>query len=151
MKFIDVSDKAYNQILTYEMLGVTESNRYDPYTLSSTPKRILPASSPRKPHAPLFSPLHESYSESAVSVESRRALSSPRKQPREIPKTPYKVLDAPDLQDDFYLNLVDWSSTNFMGVGLGTCVYLWNASTSRVRILTIQFKFSFPTIIFFFA
>jgi WD40 repeat protein len=35
-------------------------------------------------------------------------------------------------QDDFYLNLVDWSSTNILAVGLGTCVYLWAANTSKV-------------------
>lgn len=28
---------------------------------------------------------------------------------RKIQKAPYKVLDAPALQDDFYLNLIDWS------------------------------------------
>ncbi|KAL2919804.1 substrate-specific activator of APC-dependent proteolysis [Polyrhizophydium stewartii] len=43
-----------------------------------------------------------------------------------------KVLDAPELQDDFYLNLVDWSSKNILGVGLGSCVYLWNAATCSV-------------------
>lgn len=48
---------------------------------------------------------------------------------------PYKVLDAPDLQDDFYLNLVDWSSQNMLAVGLGACVYLWNAYTSQVTRL----------------
>ncbi|GJV71425.1 FIZZY-related 2-like protein [Tanacetum coccineum] len=42
------------------------------------------------------------------------------------------VLDAPALQDDFYLNLVDWSSNNVLAVGLGNCVYLWNAC-SRSR------------------
>lgn len=26
-----------------------------------------------------------------------------------IPKAPFKVLDAPALKDDFYLNLIDWS------------------------------------------
>ena len=43
-----------------------------------------------------------------------------------------QVLDAPALQDDFYLNLVDWSSHNVLSVGLGTCVYLWSACTSKV-------------------
>jgi hypothetical protein len=43
-----------------------------------------------------------------------------------------QVLDAPSLQDDFYLNLVDWSSQNMLAVGLGTCVYLWSASSSKV-------------------
>ena len=51
---------------------------------------------------------------------------------RKISKIPFKVLDAPELQDDFYLNLVDWSSTNVLSVGLGTCVYLWSACTSQV-------------------
>ena len=44
-----------------------------------------------------------------------------------------QVLDAPALQDDFYLNLVDWSSQNMLAVGLGPCVYLWSACTSKVR------------------
>ncbi len=45
-----------------------------------------------------------------------------------------QVLDAPSLQDDFYLNLVDWSSQNVLAVGLGTCVYLWSASNSKVSL-----------------
>ena len=54
---------------------------------------------------------------------------------RKIAKVPTKVLDAPALQDDFYLNLVDWSSQNVLAVGLGSCVYLWSAATSRVTQL----------------
>jgi cell division cycle 20-like protein 1 (cofactor of APC complex) len=48
---------------------------------------------------------------------------------------PCKVLDAPALQDDFYLNLIDWSSNNQLAVGLGHCIYLWNADTSKVTKL----------------
>ena len=55
--------------------------------------------------------------------------------PRKIARTPFKVLDAPNLQDDFYLNLVDWSSQNVLAVGLGACVYLWSAHTSKVTKL----------------
>ena len=55
--------------------------------------------------------------------------------PRRINRTPFKVLDAPQLADDFYLNLVDWSSTNILAVGLGSCVYLWSACTSKVTRL----------------
>lgn len=39
------------------------------------------------------------------------------------------------LQDDFYLNLVDWSPQNQLAVGLGSCVYLWSACTSKVTKL----------------
>lgn len=52
-----------------------------------------------------------------------------------IPKAPFKVLDAPALKDDFYLNLIDWSTENILAVGLGSCIYLWNASTSKVTKL----------------
>lgn len=45
---------------------------------------------------------------------------------------PTKVLDAPALYDDFYLNLVDWSSSNLLAVGLSNSVYLWNAGNSKV-------------------
>ena len=72
---------------------------------------------------------------SPVGNASARLLASPRKTKRKIPKVPFKVLDAPALQDDFYLNLVDWSSQNVLAVGLGSCVYLWSACTSKVTKL----------------
>ncbi|XP_072023607.1 fizzy-related protein homolog [Amphiura filiformis] len=75
------------------------------------------------------------YSLSPVGNKSQKLLRSPRKPMRKISKIPFKVLDAPELQDDFYLNLVDWSSTNILSVGLGTCVYLWSACTSQVTRL----------------
>lgn len=62
-------------------------------------------------------------------------LLSPQKTPRAVAKVPYKVLDAPDLADDFYLNLVDWGSQNTLGVGLGSCVYMWNSNSGRVTKL----------------
>ncbi len=55
---------------------------------------------------------------------------------RKIPKTPYKVLDAPSLRDDFYLHLLDWSSNDLLAVGLDKSVYLWDAKTSSVILLT---------------
>lgn len=66
---------------------------------------------------------------------SERLITTPNKRKRRISKVPFKVLDAPALQDDFYLNLVDWSSHNVLAVGLGACVYLWSACTSKVTKL----------------
>lgn len=54
---------------------------------------------------------------------------------RKINKLPYKVLDAPALQDDFYLNLIDWSHQNYLAVGLASNVYLWNGDNSKVTKL----------------
>lgn len=60
---------------------------------------------------------------------------SPPRAARRIPRTPFKVLDAPGLSDDFYLSLLDWSSNNVIAVGLASSVYLWSASTSKVTQL----------------
>jgi len=38
-------------------------------------------------------------------------------QHKNIPKSPYKVLDAPALKDDFYLHLIDWSCKDLLAVG----------------------------------
>jgi cell division cycle protein 20 (cofactor of APC complex) len=34
---------------------------------------------------------------------------------RHIPAAPERILDAPELIDDYYLNLIDWGSTNKVG------------------------------------
>ncbi|KAG8869502.1 substrate-specific activator of APC-dependent proteolysis, partial [Tulasnella sp. 332] len=80
----------------------------------------------------LDSPRHEMYNTSPIRESTQDVLLSQRKLIRPVAKTPFKVLDAPDLMDDFYLNLVDWSSTNVLAVGLASCVYLWSANTSKV-------------------
>lgn len=50
-----------------------------------------------------------------------------------IKKMPYKILDAPYLRDDFYLNLVDWSSNDHIAVGLQSSIYVWSGCTSKVK------------------
>jgi cell division cycle 20-like protein 1 (cofactor of APC complex) len=72
---------------------------------------------------------------SPIGEAGRRILLSSDRSTRQINTTAIKILDAPELQDDFYLNLVDWGSNDCLAVGLGSCVYLWNANTSRVTKL----------------
>ena len=54
---------------------------------------------------------------------------------RHIPTAPEKILDAPELMDDYYLNLLDWSSSNVLAVALGQTVYLWNAASGTIEEL----------------
>ncbi|XP_008213300.1 fizzy isoform X1 [Nasonia vitripennis] len=54
---------------------------------------------------------------------------------RYIPQAPDRILDAPEIVDDYYLNLVDWSSSNILAVALGANVYLWNAGTGTIEQL----------------
>lgn len=105
-------------------------------TPSTPSKNLFTYMSPqtRTPHARTIrtDTRAEIYSLSPIRFDSQRMLLSPRKTTRQVSKIPYKVLDAPDLKDDFYLNLVDWGSSGVLGVGLGSSVYMWNSMTGRV-------------------
>lgn len=43
------------------------------------------------------------------------------------------MLDAPDIVDDFYLNLLDWSSKNVVAIALREQAYLWTAHTAEIQ------------------
>ncbi|XP_042004506.1 cell division cycle 20.1, cofactor of APC complex-like [Salvia splendens] len=59
------------------------------------------------------------------------------KQKRRIHKFPERILDAPDIIDDFYLDLLDWSSGDVIAIALKNDVYLWSASDgSTVELLS---------------
>ncbi|EAU39335.1 WD-repeat containing protein slp1 [Aspergillus terreus NIH2624] len=54
---------------------------------------------------------------------------------RRVQTSPERVLDAPDLVDDYYLNLLDWSSGNQVAIGLERSVFVWSADTGSVNRL----------------
>nr|NP_989485.1 fizzy-related protein homolog [Gallus gallus]AAL31949.1 CDH1-C [Gallus gallus] len=133
---------AYSALLKNELLGAGIEKVQDPQTEDrrlqpSTPekKSLFTYSLSTKRSSPDDGNEVSPYSLSPVSNKSQKLLRSPPKPSGYISKIPFKVLDAPELRDDFYLNLVDWSSLNVLSVGLGPCVYLWSACTSQVTRL----------------
>lgn len=50
---------------------------------------------------------------------------------KNIRLSPEKVLDAPELRDDYYLNLLDWSSRGPLSIGLNDKVYLYTPASIR--------------------
>lgn len=54
---------------------------------------------------------------------------------RRVLTAPERVLDAPGLVDDYYLNLLDWSSGNQVAIGLERNLYIWSADTGTVSSL----------------
>lgn len=60
---------------------------------------------------------------------------STHKKQRAIPSQPEKILDAPEVKNDFYLQLLDWSDTNVLAVALDRDVYLWNAASGEITPL----------------
>lgn len=61
--------------------------------------------------------------------------SSVKRTSRFIPTAPEKILDAPQLINDYYTELLDWSSLNVVSVALSKTLYLWNAETEDITVL----------------
>lgn len=68
----------------------------------------------------------------SASTTSRKTKAAAKLVSRHIPSAPTRILDAPDLLDDYYLNLLSWSDTNVLAVALEQTVYLWNAETGQI-------------------
>jgi cell division cycle protein 20 (cofactor of APC complex) len=69
------------------------------------------------------------------SISSQSIRSSQKRRERRLPKDAEKVLDAPGLVDDYYLNVLDWGKNNVLAIGLGSKVFLWNAKDGAVHEL----------------
>lgn len=60
---------------------------------------------------------------------------------RHIDSQPFKILDAPGLIDDYYLNILDWSQTDIVSIGLNESIYSYNILTKNVtETLTLSDK-----------
>ncbi|KPA79260.1 cell division cycle protein 20 putative (CDC20) [Leptomonas pyrrhocoris] len=71
-----------------------------------------------------------------VVFECNRARNFTSPSFRVIPNTPERILDAADMEDDFYMNLIDWSvASDVLCVALQSCVYLWDAKTCGITEL----------------
>lgn len=56
-----------------------------------------------------------------------------------ITQAPEKIVDSPDLLDDYHLNLLDWGSANVLSIALSNTVYLWNGTNnSASKLATVD-------------
>ncbi|KAL7805483.1 WD40 repeat-like protein [Trichoderma gracile] len=78
---------------------------------------------------PLLAELeHGSWAQSTDDDDLRGPLGDDNAPPRRsLPTAPFRVLDAPDLRDDFYCSVLAYSpSCQKLAVGLGNVLYIWS-------------------------
>jgi len=77
----------------------------------------------------------------SLNCESKTFISKLRKK---IPQIPFKILDAPGLEDDFYQNLLEWSPKNLLAIGINDKIYIWdiikNFGTSTINLAENEFS-----------
>ena len=113
--------KAYKATLKRELSGGTETNGHR--VLAYTKRTTVPVETQRMGNV--------LYSQNKTDMGKRVQKTTMR----HIPDQPERILDAPDLESDYYLNLLDWSAQNVLAVALGPTVYLWNATNGSIQEL----------------
>uniref|UniRef100_A0A7S4K372 CDC20/Fizzy WD40 domain-containing protein n=1 Tax=Odontella aurita TaxID=265563 RepID=A0A7S4K372_9STRA len=117
----------YKSALSSSMLGMDEDSQSSSHRVLSF-KDKAPA-----PKGDTVNNLKVLYSSSG-STSSKSGQGS-KLVNRQIPSAPSRILDAPDLLDDYYLNLLSWGASNILAVALSQTVYLWNAGTGDIQEL----------------
>lgn len=56
-----------------------------------------------------------------------------------------RILDAPNIKNDFYMNVLDWGNNNILAVALGSELYLWNSENRMVEKLLAVDGNDYPT------
>ncbi|KRZ78520.1 Cell division cycle protein 20 -like protein, partial [Trichinella papuae] len=65
---------------------------------------------------------------------------------RAVPEEPEKILDAPDILNDFYLNILDWSSRHCLAVALNNelfcCTLKSGNVVGQIKLLCQSYRYS---------
>lgn len=121
----DEEKQLYKKRLASALLGNEEGANHKILKFTKEKPAVAPPES-------FKSSLQARFSHNKLSVIPAAAA---KKLNRHVPSAPIKVLDAPELMNDYYLNLLSWGANNILAVALGQCVYLWNADTGDINEL----------------
>lgn len=66
-----------------------------------------------------------------VSASKSAAKANPCK--RHIDDYPSRIMDAPNVINDFYCNTIHWGEADLLAVGLGPDCFVWNSSSGEIR------------------
>ncbi len=117
---VNEADDDYKSALSSSVLGIDESSSH---RILSFKEKAPP------PKGDTVNNLKVLYTSSQKTRTSTKLVN------RQIPSAPSRILDAPDLLDDYYVNLLSWSDTNILAVALSQTVYLWNATSGDIQEL----------------
>lgn len=58
----------------------------------------------------------------------------------DLPSDPFKILDVPGVEDDYYTNLLSWSAQNKIAVSLDNTVYLFDYNNAQIDTFYEAYK-----------
>ncbi|GAA5911016.1 hypothetical protein JCM6882_006749 [Rhodosporidiobolus microsporus] len=132
----DPASSRFERVLRNELMP-TPTKRPRPVSSTPTPRTASPPSSVFS-FFPSSRPKPDNclLNSSPLSFDSLGELANSRVEPRLVDKVPLKVLDAPDVRDDFYTQYLSWSPDNRLAIALGSQVWTYqpaDGAIGRVR------------------
>jgi len=131
----DTNGRKSSDVVPEEHLGAYKAALGEVLLGSGDPSRVLAfGKKAPEPKGDVFNNLNVLYSNTVGAGDRKKAINA-KLVNRHIASAPSRILDAPDMMDDYYLNLLSWSTTNVLAVALSKTVYLWNAGTGDIAEL----------------
>jgi cell division cycle protein 20 (cofactor of APC complex) len=116
-----------------EAVGINPAARILTFRQAPPPAQDPSLNAQRTYVQPLYAREKTSADGGGGSLGGGMGTSGPKQ--RRLPTQPERVLDAPGMVDDYYLNLLAWSARNVLAVALAENTYVWNAQTGSVTHL----------------
>jgi cell division cycle protein 20 (cofactor of APC complex) len=133
-KYYYSDDQDPRQIaLQYAIFGESLSGNVLKYTMNKPPA-ITSKKTDLDPERKFVDPMTGLCKEMVhnVKIAAKQTIGT---KPRRLPTQPIRALDAPDITEDFYVNVIDYSVKNVLSVALQQDVYVWNSETGKVSSL----------------
>lgn len=133
---IEVRQSVYRRLFGPEIVNSSKGGRDSSSSSTSEGSSFLTCSSPK----PSKVTGEKDKNEIDFIAPIKYGKNSKKVSHRPLQSTPIKILDAPGIEDDFYLNLLDWDHKgNRVSVLLGgNEVYFWNATNLTRKDDTIS-------------
>ena len=137
---------AYKALLSEQLLERSPERKVKRTLFASSPRVLQFSAEKITKNSENLDPSCSSSSITALtmSTEAKKLFSPVQQHSPKIPVSPVRILDAPSLENDFYLNILDYSSKNVISLVLGDSVYLWHEGKST-PVYTCQYDDYVPT------
>lgn len=97
---------------------------------SPPPRQSIDYLSPTKSKSLMYSTPPRA-KRAAFALESQVASPRLQSKPRKIESMAYRTLEVPELEDDYYLDVLDWSANDTVAVAVHDTVHVWKGGRNK--------------------
>lgn len=127
----------YNRISLKEILDMTESSEEEKNGTTTIKFSKILKDNFTKYNSPNSKTLFKFKPEISNEIDFKKKKEEviKKRHKKKISKKPYKILEAPGFENNYYHNILSWSVTDLLAVSLSNSIYILNNKTNETRKL----------------